>query len=155
MKKIKECWRYDYLAVSGKVELVPVSWLKELMLDPKIYTPTTVDTDGNLVGLADLQKHLEKEGLFHAGVVEVSREGKTARLVAGNHRIQVFENMGISYFPIYVVVRDAFDDGLGNGIEISENLTDLIERTVGDVIEAPSKIFRDIMDLKYKGFLPA
>jgi len=147
--KIINRWKYDYLNITGKIEMVPVSWLTPLMLD-NVDTHTT-DTDGRPVDLDGLAEHIMHEGLIHAGVIEVSRATKHARLIAGNHRIQVLD---MAYFPVYTIFKDEFVDFFGDGADQSSNLTSLIDHTIGEVLEAPSKVFLDIQKLVYSNSLP-
>lgn len=147
--KIVDRWKYDYLNVTGKIEIVPVSWLEKFMLEDN--DPTTTDTEGRIVDLDGLAEHITREGLHHAGVIEINRTTKHARLIAGNHRIQVLDMV---HFPVYNIFKDKFTDSLGDGIDQSENLTSLIDRTVGEVVEPPSKVFLDVQKMAYSNMLP-
>ena len=138
---IEQRWKYDYLNTIGKVHIVLISWLERFStgLDTE-----TWDTEGNMVDINGLVDHIQREGLLHPGTVEVSRETKCVRLIAGNHRIQAMAKLQKSHFPVYVVIRDKFEDDLGAGINQSDNLLNIVDKTSGDVIASPQSVFIDI-----------
>jgi hypothetical protein len=146
--KINHRWKYDYLAITGRVETIYISWISQFSINN---TKTTTDTEGNIVNISDLVFHIQKEGLIHPGTIEVSRKTKRARLIAGNHRIQAFDEIGIISFPIYVVIVDEFNDSYGEGVECAENLLNIVDDTVGDVVSCPSNVFKDLHERKKAG----
>lgn len=149
--RINDRWQYDYIALSGRVERLYIDWIKQFCIPNP--SKTTYDSEGNVVDLIKLAHHIQKEGLIHPGTIEVSRKTKKARLIAGNHRIQAYEEMQLVSFPVYVVVVDDFDDNNGEGVDCSSNLLNIVDDTVGDVIAKPSDVFKDIRDKKEKGYL--
>ncbi len=144
VKHFEHRWRWDYLNMRGIIEMVPVSWLEEYSLPNPTYK--TTDTHGNPATLKDLKNHIMEEGLQHAGVIEVSRETLGARIAAGNNRLKVCEELGVSYFPFFVIIVDKFSSS-DSDFEVNkpENLDNiLVLKTRGDVVVAPSKVFKDL-----------
>jgi hypothetical protein len=149
--QIDNRWKYDYLNTIGKVHNVLINWLEKFSVDSD---STTWDTEGHMVDIKGLAGHIQREGLIHPGTIEVSRETKHARLVAGNHRIKAMhDELQKAYFPVYVVIRDKFDDDLGAGITQEDNLLNIVDETKGDVIVAPQEVFADIAELVKNGNL--
>ncbi len=101
--EIKPLWKEHELTKQGVVELVPTEWLY------KIYgtdvTPVADLKDGTLVGLDELWKNLQEEGLYDPVLIRVGIKNKKYRLEAGNHRIQVLYKNNIEYTPATVQVR--------------------------------------------------
>jgi hypothetical protein len=141
-KKFEHRWKWDFLNIIGKVELVPVSWLMPYMISNPAYK--TTDTHGNPVDLKELKAHIFAEGLHHSGVIEVNRQTKIARIVAGNHRLMIAEELIMPYFPFYVIIRDVSNLNLEGGIDSTYNVTSVVDATVGDVVETPSNVFVDL-----------
>lgn len=146
-------WMWSYLGVIGKIEWVPISWLLRLAF--RNASPVTTDSEGRIVDVAQLGSQIRRDGLLHAGVVEVNRKTRKARLIAGNHRIKVFETGGARFFPVYTMITDCFDRFVDEtGVDQSSNLSECVDKTAGDAIEAPSKVFLDLSRMKEQGLLP-
>lgn len=145
VKHFENRWRWDYLNNKGIIEMVPVSWLEDYMIKNPDYK--TTDTHGNEVDDNALREHILKEGLQHAGVIEVSRTANTAKIAAGNHRLRIAIELAHSYFPFYVVILDEYYDLEHKGIYKPKNIRQsILTGTKGMVVAAPSDVFYDLKD---------
>jgi len=149
---IEHRWKSGYMAIAGKTELLPIEWVNELTLPNR--SEHAEDTLFNPMSMVEFAEDIKTNGLQHEAVIEVSRESRMARLIAGNHRIQVLEQEGETHIPVYAVIVDEFDFSheRSDGYEVA--LTDLVDRSRGFCVESPSKIFRKMSNLKYKNQLP-
>lgn len=146
-------WMWSYLGVTGKIEWVPISWLLRLAF--RNASSVTTDSEGRIVDIAQLGSQIRRDGLLHAGVVEVNRKTRKARLIAGNHRIRVFEAGGAKFFPVYTMITDRFDRYSDEtGIDQLSNLSERVDTTAGDAVEAPCKVFLDLARMKEQGLIP-
>jgi hypothetical protein len=152
-KGVVHHWMWCYLGVIGKIEWVPIPWLVRLAF--RNSSPVTTDSEGRIVDVAQLSSQIRRDGLLHAGVVEVNRRTRKARLIAGNHRIKAFEACGAKFFPVYTMITDRFDRyGDEPGVDQSTNLSERVNATAGDTVEAPSKVFLDLARMKEQGLIP-
>lgn len=149
MKKFEQCWKFDTLYQAGYVEVLPISWYESYM--PKIVEYTITDTHGNPVTIEGLQQHILENGLHHPAVMEVSRINFRARLFSGKNRITIASNLGMTYFPSYVLIRSV---EFTNGCACNSNLKDIVTETRGNVIAKPSDVFLDVAKMKQLQLIP-
>ena len=133
---------------------MPLEWINEI----KLPNPSELAQDSltNPLTVEQLADDIREVGWLHPTVIEVERKTKHARFVAGNHRIQAASLLGMTHIPVYVAIIDEFDLDFEDfkGVNMAHNLTGIEERTVGFCIESPSKVFRDLMVMKYRNELP-
>lgn len=152
--EIKHYWVCDFLSVKGKTELLPLEWINEI----KLPNPSELGQDSlaNPMTIEEMADNIREVGWLHPTVIEIDRYLKRARFVAGNHRIQAASLLGMTHVPVYAVIVDEFDFDFEdfNGVDMTDNLTGVEERTSGFCIESPSKVFKDLMAMKYRNELP-
>ena len=150
---IKHHWQSSYLALNGRVELIPISWIETYKLPNR--ADGTNDTEFNFLPMHEFSECIKEEGLMYPAVLEISRSTKKVRLVAGNHRIVVLSDEGLEYMPTFVAIIDEFDfNGESEDGFETDDLTDVVDATNGFNIEPPSKVFKSLSSLKYQNKLP-
>jgi hypothetical protein len=101
---IQPAWKEHALAQSGVVEEVPLEFVWQYWS----YDVTNGDIeyeDGSHSDMDGLWDKLCEEGLRDPLIIRVGLKNKKVRLEAGNHRIQVLRQHGITTVPVTVQVR--------------------------------------------------
>lgn len=100
---MKAVWKEHPLALAGVVEELPIEWVWQY----RGYDVTEHIEYGDGTGseLPGLWERLQKEGMTDPLIMRVGLNNKKFRLEAGNHRIQVLKQHGITTVPVTVQVR--------------------------------------------------
>ena len=147
---VQESWRSHPLCVQGVVELVPTQWLWKYW--GRDVSPKTELKDGTRVGLEELWDNIVLEGLHDPLIMRVGLQNKKFRLEAGNHRIQVLHEHGVTDVPVTVQIRDECGPHVSDVMtDASHNFDvgdDLLITSVSDEYLRPSEVFISLHALK-------
>lgn len=143
---IKESWKKHPLYVQGKVELVPIAWVWQYRGCD--VGPITDRGDGTIVDLYALWEDIRNEGLRDPLIMRVGLKNKKFRLEAGNHRIQILRQHGVTTIPLTVQIREECGPHVDDAMTIGSHNFDaddeiLIERSAEEYMK-PSQVFRKL-----------
>lgn len=146
---IKENWKNSELYKQGKIELVPTDWVWQYY-GPDV-SPQTDLKDGSIVTMDELWENILNEGLHDPLIMRVGVDNKKFRLEAGNHRIQIFHQHGVSMIPVTVQVRPECGPHLSGDImtDASHNFDsgdEVLISSITDEYMKPSDVFKSLQN---------
>ena len=137
-KNIPRPYEDEWYYKNGKVDLVPVHWLKKFQ--------------GNRLrrsneGMKEFKEELLKDGLKEVPYISIGQRDRFVKVGEGNHRMNAYMMMGMDFIPVRVV-RNTTNNGYSSTFYDRMSRVPLDDYFPGD--ERPTKVFDTFYDHDYK-----
>lgn len=144
--QIKEKWRDHPLHKEGKIQLVPTEWVWKYW--GRDVSPQADLMDGTIVSLETLWEDIVENGLYNPLIIRIGLKNNKFRLEAGNHRIQVLHQHGVTMIPVVVQVREECGPHLEDVMTDATHNFDAPEgfliTEITDEYMRPTEVFREL-----------